>query len=179
MIILTPRSSRPFYACVAVIRTDTLYGLVARAADPAAVRRVYALKNRSLDKAVLLLVDGVASLYDQPSPAALSLFAAVWPGPVSIIIASPSAPEWLPRVEETLAFRQPDAVGLRELIRLTGSLIAPSANLEGRPPAVDVAEAKAYFGDRVDLYVDGGRVEDPRPSRLIRVHPDGTQVILR
>jgi len=164
---------------VAVLRTDTIYGVVARAADAVAVRRVYAVKNRSLNKALLLLIADLDALYDAPPAAAARLIAESWPGPISIVIPSPSAPAWLPQVEETLAYRLPDHADLRALLRLTGPLVAPSANPEGQPPAADVAEARAYFGDLVDLYVDGGRAENVRPSRLIRINLDGSQDIFR
>lgn len=70
--------------------------------------------------------------------------------------------------------------GLRELLRQTGPLIAPSANPEGAPPARTISEAEAYFGDGVDIYVDGGEVPlDINPSRLLRLHKDGSKEWLR
>jgi L-threonylcarbamoyladenylate synthase len=49
---------------------------------------------------------------------------------------------------------------------ITGPLVAPSANFEGAAPAVNIKEAQKYFGDRVDFYVDRGRLQG-RASTLI------------
>ncbi|TSC68333.1 MAG: tRNA threonylcarbamoyladenosine biosynthesis protein [Parcubacteria group bacterium Gr01-1014_72] len=63
-------------------------------------------------------------------------------------------------------------------LKKTGPLVAPSANPEGQPPARTISEARAYFGDTIDFYIDGGRREG-EPSRLVELLSDGTEVILR
>jgi len=60
----------------------------------------------------------------------------------------------------------------------TGPLIAPSANPEGLPPARNLEEAKGYFGDSVDMYMDGGEING-KASRLVKLRKDGSVVILR
>ena len=90
------------------------------------------------------------------------------------MLDSPHAPRWLRRANDMLAYRQPQLPWLQAVLRQTGPLIAPSANLEGQPPARTIAEARAYFGDGVDCYYDGGTVPiDTPPSRLVRVLPGG------
>lgn len=63
-------------------------------------------------------------------------------------------------------------------IILVGSLIAPSANPEARLPAKNIEEAKKYFGDLVDLYIDGGELKN-KPSKLIRLNNNGSIIVLR
>ena len=77
----------------------------------------------------------------------------------------------------TIAFRMPDIPELRDLLVQTGPLIAPSANTEGEPPALTVGDAKKYFGDEVDFYVDAGKLES-LPSTLITFE-NGEPVVLR
>ena len=60
----------------------------------------------------------------------------------------------------------------------TGPLIAPSANTEGLSPAENIEQAKKYFGDLVDFYVDGGLITS-RASKIVRLHTDGSVSILR
>ncbi len=160
---------------IAVIRTDTLYGIVARANDEQAVDRVYAAKSRDLRKScIVLLAD------EQQAYGALSTKSIETHGPTSILVDSPLAPEWLRRESDEIAYRLPDLPWLREVIREVGPIIAPSANPEGMPPATTVDEAIDYFGKAVDLYVDNGEVPASiPPSRLIRQRPDGTVDILR
>lgn len=151
---------------VAVLKTDTLYGLVGPADNHAAVAKIYKLKQRNPSKSLIVLIANTEQLFDQ---AAVDL-TDKWPGPNSVILASPSAPDWLKNADGTVAYRLPADDSLRRLIAQTGPLVAPSANLEGRPPAQTIAEAQAYFGDNVDVYVDEGRVPaDQPPSKLWRL----------
>ncbi|HET7630618.1 MAG TPA: L-threonylcarbamoyladenylate synthase [Candidatus Saccharimonadales bacterium] len=152
---------------VAVVKTDTLYGLVTRADNQTAVAKVYKLKRRNPAKSLIVLIADVSQLYDWPK---LDL-SDKWPGPNSVILDSPSAPDWLKNSDGTVAYRLPDDDGLRQLLGLTGPLVAPSANLEGQPPAEDIAQAVDYFGDGVDVYVDEGEVSaDQPPSKLWRLN---------
>jgi L-threonylcarbamoyladenylate synthase len=65
---------------------------------------------------------------------------------------------------------------LRALLRETGPVIAPSANPQGMKPAGMIAEAKAYFGDTVDFYVDSGRLSG-EPSTVVRVEEGNLTVV--
>lgn len=164
---------------VGIIRTDTLYGLIARASDETAVSRIYDLKDRSQHKSPIVLVGGTSDLFDPISSQIAALLDSVWPGPVSVIIPSTAAPMWIRRDNHSVAYRQPNDTSLLSLLELTGPLVAPSANPEGEPPAMNISEAQSYFGDAVDFYVDGGQVIDASPSRLLLVHTDGTSERLR
>ncbi len=164
---------------VGVLRTDTLYGLVARADDEQAVQRIYHLKGRDGDKSPIVLVADKSQLFDEPSPEENSLLDKVWPGRVSVVLASNEAPLWIRRRNQSVAYRMPAESGLRNLLEDTGGLIAPSANPQGEPPAMDADEAINYFGDDVDFYVDGGRVENGAPSRLLRIDARGMVEVLR
>jgi L-threonylcarbamoyladenylate synthase len=88
-------------------------------------------------------------------------------------------PEHLSHLDGELGYRVPAEADLRALLKRTGPLVAPSANPEGAPPAADIAETRAYFGNQVDLYVDGGRVTANKPSRIIRFTADGASEVLR
>lgn len=164
---------------IGVIRTDTLYGLIGRADDQTAVQRIYDLKHRDEAKSPIVLIGLPEQVYDEPNEQAKRVMAGSWPGKVSLILPSENAPEWIRRGNASVAYRLPDDVALRQLLRSVGPLVAPSANPEGETPAMDIHQAAAYFGSGVDFYVDGGIVVDDTPSRLIRVHPDGQTERLR
>lgn len=153
---------------VAVIRTDTLYGIVARADDEQAVTRVYDIKHRDQTKSPIVLIADQSQLYDAPADGIVPTLELMWPGPYSIILPGEHAPHWISRDNGSVAYRIPARDDLRYLLRQTGPLIAPSANPEGQPPAATIQQAIDYFGDVVDLYVDGGEVTDTRPSTLLR-----------
>lgn len=166
---------------LAVIPTDTLYGLVASAFKPEAVEKVYALRRRTPSKPCIILIANFTQLKGlgiTPTKSQQATLEHHWPNPVSFILPTDSSDlEYLHRGTCSLAVRMPDDTELRELITLTGPLIAPSANHEGMPPAKSIAEAKAYFGDEVEFYIDKG-VRKGEPSGLIDL-TGRTPVILR
>jgi len=72
----------------------------------------------------------------------------------------------------------PKDPALQHLLAESGPLIAPSANPEGEPPAATIEDARNYFGDQVDLYLDGGTREGS-PSTLMSMDEQGAVVVLR
>ena len=164
---------------VVAMRTDTIYGLLALAGNELAVERIYAMKGRDDTKSPIVLIGDIAQLFSQPSAKHLEGLQEFWPGKVSVIMPHSGNYEWLTRGNESIAYRLPDSLELRSLLIRTGPLIAPSANPQGKVPACTIAEARDYFGDKVDMYIDGGKVEDNTPSRLIRFNNDGTHEVLR
>ncbi len=101
------------------------------------------------------------------------------PGKVSIIL--PSLGDefgYLHRGKKTLAVRFPGRKDLAELLQKTGPLISTSANPEGGRPAKNIGEAKKYFGDKIDFYVDEGNLES-EPSTLIDFIGDEIKIIKR
>lgn len=161
---------------IAVIPTDTVYGVVARAADPTAVARLYRLKRRESKPGTIVaasieqLVElGVTRRY-------LKAVEQFWPGAVSVIIPCGSQLEYIHQGVGSLAFRIPDDPLLIELLQQTGPLVTSSANQPGEPPATTVDEAKAYFGDDVPWYQDGGTI-DREPSTVIRIIDDAIEVV--
>ncbi len=165
---------------VGIIPTDTIYGLVASAKHPAAVERIYQLKQRDTTKPCIILVahpDNVSQFgVDRLK---LSQASAYWPGAVSVVVPIPAPNKqvsYLLRGGESLAFRCPKTKWLRQLLEESGPLIAPSANPEGLPPAATITEAQKYFSERVDFYHDAGELV-ARPSKLISLLTDKPLVL--
>ncbi len=167
---------------VAVMPTDTLYGVVGRAENPETVERIYAIRKRSPKKPCIILIGDMRELEKfkiELSDKQKEIIESYWPGPVSIVLDCPNEKfSYLHRGTKTLAFRLPALEDLRDLLIQTEPLIAPSANPEGEMPAKSIEEAKNYFGDLVNLYVDGGVLEG-KPSKIIRLHRNGKIEIVR
>ncbi len=168
---------------VAVMPTDTLYGIVASALNRHAVSRVYEVRKRSPEKPCIILIADISDLREFGIwvwwwSSVRRALKKLWPGPVSVIFpCNLERFSYLHRNTNTLAFRLPNDNKLRRLLRQTGPLLAPSANPEGLAPATTISEAKAYFGDQVDCYEDAG----PRisaPSTLVSIE-HGKVVVLR
>ena len=162
---------------IAVMPTDTVYGVVARAVDPEAVARLYQLKRRE-NKPGTLIAASVEQLVqlgiERQYVTQVQRF---WPGPVSIIIPCGPRLEYIHQGKASLAVRIPSDKAVIAVLEKTGPLVTSSANQPGEPPATTVAEAIAYFGNDVTWYEDGG-VVNGEPSTVVRVE-DGAIVVIR
>ncbi|MEK7118202.1 MAG: L-threonylcarbamoyladenylate synthase [Patescibacteria group bacterium] len=165
---------------IGVLPTDTLYGLVGSALLPKTVERIYKVKERSLDKPLIVLIDDIEEVEQFGVVLSEKLIAQLhdyWPGAYSIIL--PTIDEeffYLNHGSGTIAFRLPDKDDLRELLRKTGPVAAPSANVEGRPPARTIEEAQKYFGADVDFYIDGGELGG-KPSTILDLTEDELRIV--
>ena len=167
---------------VGVIPTDTIYGLVGSTFSRTAVERIYKIKNRPDDSPFIILISSLKDLesFDiKINKEQAKILKKFWPGKVSIILSCKSAKyKYLHRGTKSLAFRFPNKRSLIEIIRKTGPLVAPSANLSNEKPAENIKEAKKYFGDNVDFYLADGILKS-NPSTLIRLDKNSEIIVLR
>lgn len=163
---------------IALVRTDTIYGIIALAANEAAVEKVYAAKHRNPAKQCIVLIPDANSI---PTHAGyIARYSSLDQPPTSVIVPKSDEPEWLLRGGDTIAYRVVRDAFLKRVVETVGPVIAPSANPESLEPARTIEEARAYFGDTVDVYVDGGEVpEGVQASRIIQVKEDGTVTTIR
>ena len=160
---------------VVAMRTDTVYGLLASAFNRLAVERIYLLKKRRREKPFIILISDFEMLKRfsiHLDSSVLRFLESVWPGNVSVVLPlrKDSLSEefsYLHRGGMSLAFRIPGDRYLREVIRVAGPLVAPSANLEGEKPAQSIDEVIEYFGGTLSFYEDGGVCSDISVSRII------------
>ncbi|MCA9323966.1 threonylcarbamoyl-AMP synthase, partial [Candidatus Saccharibacteria bacterium] len=154
---------------VGIIPTDTVYGLICTAKSPEAVKRMYRVKGRE-GKPGTIIAASVKQLIELGFVEAdVSMAEKYWPGPVSIILPAPKELSYLHMGLESLAVRIPESKRLREIMEQTGPLATTSANLPGGPTVTTIEEAKKIFGNKVDLYVDGGEIKDVKASKIIRI----------
>ncbi len=166
-------------ASVGVIPTDTVYGVVARAVDQAAVARLYQLKDREGGKPGTIIAASLDQLAELGLKRRyLTAVSQFWPGAVSVIIpaADPSL-AYLHQGKQALAVRIPDHPELQQLLGRTGPLLTSSANQPGEPTAVTIQQAKDCFGSEVDFYIDGGDLSQHQPSTIIRIVDDAIEVL--
>jgi L-threonylcarbamoyladenylate synthase len=162
---------------VGLLPTDTIYGLSCRALDEHAVKRLRKIKSRDKSKPFIILISEIRQLNDLgiiTTDAAPVL--RYWPGKLTLICDAQKSPLWLHMGTHTLAVRQPDYEELRQLISQVGPIISTSANLKGGAPAVNINEAKKYFSDKLDFYVDAGRLGS-EPSTIVKASFAGFEVI--
>lgn len=137
-----------------VAKTDTIYGILARADSVESMKKLYEAKQRSLEQS-----------NHRPTTIAIHV--------------SDSFLPHLPRSNGTLAFRAVPNSPLASLIKSTGCLLAPSANPKYLPPARNITEAVEYFGETVAVYVDSGEVSDIKPSQIVAFGDENRVVYIR
>lgn len=162
---------------VGVLPTDTLYGLVARASSPAAVERLYALKHREHKPGTTIAATVEQLIELGIDQSVVGRVAKYWPAPLSIVLPLSAKLGYLHQGVGESPFRVVADENLRLLLAQTGPLVTSSANQPGEPPARNSAEAKAYFADQVDFYVDGGDIGDREPSTIARLGDYGLQIL--
>jgi len=157
---------------VIAFRTDTFYGLGADPFKASAVQKIRELKGREDDKPILIVISETKEI-DRLVPFRAKAFDDLakrfWPGALTIIgQAAAELPNQLTVGTKTVGVRLPDDDRVRALIAACGgALTATSANVSGQPAARTAAEVESYFGQQVDLIVDGGTTTSESPSTVV------------
>lgn len=146
---------------VALLPTDTVYGLLARPDRPEAVEKIFTLKNRPATKNLPVLVANttqLAALGVRLTPEISRLLQSRFiPGALTLVlsVAPKDAPRWLQHRSE-VAVRLPDDSFLRALMEKTGPLLATSANASGVETASNINEIGKQLNGKPDVIRDGG-----------------------
>lgn len=154
---------------VGVIPTDTIYSLCTSAFQKKSVEKIFWLKKRQITKPFIILITNVDELKlfnINLSKWQRKIIKYVWPGKISVVFSCRSKKFfYLHRGTETIAFRLPQNKFIRRILKISGPLVAPSANWQDYPPAQSISQAKKYFGSQV-FYLNRGKING-QPSTLI------------
>ena len=143
---------------LAIAPTDTQYGILCLYSNQPGVERIYRMKGRDSEKKLIALVSSLNMISTLCSKLPPDNLKKLWPSPLTVVLPAGSSHiySW-----ESQAVRMPEDNFLIELIAELGEpLFAPSANPQGKTPAVDSDEAYSYFGDEVELYIQGNIEEE-------------------
>ena len=171
------------------IPTETVYGLGADAANPAAVAKIFAAKGRPADHPLIVHLaghDAVDHWAEQVPPVAWELMETFWPGPLTLILKKQA---WVPDAvtggQDTVGLRVPGHPVALELLRRFArakgehaGIAAPSANRFGRISPTTVEHVAEELGERVPLILDGGPCKVGIESTIIDCSR-GEPVVLR
>ena len=153
------------------IPTETVYGIAADYAHPQAVKRLYAIKSRPLDKPFTVAIafqDSMERLATGLSPLIYKLADKFWPGPLTMVlkaadnktIGTSTSLSANGERSRTIGLRMPNSRVALRIIEASGvDLALPSANISGDRPAVTAAEVLSALDGKIDLLLDAGRVE--------------------
>ena len=176
---------------VAVVPTETVYGLVSCWDNAAGRQRIYDLKRRPADKRLQMLAADVVMAERAgvlPDARLEKLAAKFWPGALTVVCAAEARSEAgnLKRGGDDSQFAirnskieiPPDTIGLRIpdhafmralLLELGVPLAATSANLSGEPPGADADSAVSRLDGCPDVLVDGGPIAQAAASTVVDI----------
>ncbi len=167
---------------VVLYPTDTLYGLGCDPFNEEALRRLFAIKGRSENKGVLLLVQDYSYakvVSNQISDLFYELVKAFWPGPVTLLLEGNSSCSRLLLGEEgKVGLRHPDLAFLQLwMAAIPGPIVSTSANRSGEPLAA-LEDLKQLFDHQVDLILEGRETEQPsQPSTVVDLTMDPPRIV--
>lgn len=169
---------------LAILPTETVYGLAARADMPDSVAGIYELKGRGFDKPLALCVEhlDMAQDYADMSGLAAELAQAFWPGPLSLVVKarnkglSPQLYGHNNSNHKTLSFRCPQA-NWRPFINGL-PLALTSANVSGQDAPLNMQDAQKTIGHGVEAILSGPPCELGISSTILAIE-DNTARILR
>ena len=178
---------------LAVLPTDTVYGLAADAFSPEAVQRLLDAKGRTRQKPPPVLVGApttLEALVTEVPGWLRSMTAELWPGPLTVVCRQQPSLTWdLGETHHTVAVRMPDHPVALGLLKQTGPLAVSSANLTGEPAATTIEDAERMLGTSVSVYLDAGQSPGGTAStildvtgatpRILREGPIGLDVLHR
>jgi len=165
--------------------TEGVYGLGCDPANQHAVLRILQIKERPIEKGLILIAADFMQLepwVEALEPSLLNPVLDSWPGPVTWLLpARRDVPVWLRGAHPTLAVRVTDHPLTAALCREVGyPLVSTSANRSGQEPARSAEAVESTLGPQIDGILDGPvgslsgptEIRDGYTGRVIRLRPD-------
>lgn len=155
--------------------TEAVWGLGCDPWNQEAVDRVLELKQRPVEKGVILVassLEQVRFLLDALPPELQQQARRHWPGPVTCLLPDvrQQVPDWVKGRHSAIAVRVSAHPVVRALCEAVGHpLVSTSCNPAGRQPARRSWQVRKYFGEQLDWLVPGALGESRQPSRIIDI----------
>jgi len=167
---------------VIVFPTETFYGLGADALHEEAVVQVSALKGRDAKNPIALIIadmDMLKEVVADPPPIAERLMSVFWPGPLTLVLpAKKGLSPLLCNPDGGIGVRASSHPIAAELVkRLAHPLTATSANPSGAEPAITIAQAQAYFANKLRIFIDAGVLKGQKGSTVVECHGNRYKII--
>ncbi|MBQ7307508.1 MAG: threonylcarbamoyl-AMP synthase [Clostridia bacterium] len=152
--------------------TDTVYGLACSCFSEKAINKIYQIKGRDFNKALIVMIPknyDLDNLVKNISQNAKKLMNKFWPGALTIIftsknIISKNATAGL----DTIGIRIPNLQSTIDLINYINiPLCTTSANISGKDSPISAQEVLSYFNNQIPLIIDKGVCNEQIPSTIV------------
>lgn len=167
---------------IVIFPTETVYGIGANAFDEDAIRKLYNVKKRPLNKPISLLVNSVDMIEEVAKDITdleYNLIKEFFPGPLTIILKKKDIiPNIVTANSDTVGIRMPANEIALNLINYAGVPIAtPSANISGKPSGINLKSIIEDFTGKVDYFIDGGQSKIGYASTIVQVINDVPHIL--
>ncbi len=158
---------------VVVLPTDTVYGLVADAANKKAVEKIFKIKKRPIKNPLPVFVKDIkmAKKYAEVNEKQEKFLKKVWPGEITVVFKKIKRKKIYGVDKKTIALRIPKYKLINALLeKLNHPLTGTSANISGRPALTEIKKITYQFKnqkDQPDFIIDAGNLPKSRPSKII------------
>jgi Sua5/YciO/YrdC/YwlC family protein len=140
-----------------IIPTETVYGLAGSIKHSKAIESIYELKKRPKENPLIVHVSNmnqVLELVEELPQSFFDLVDSFWPGPLTLIVSGKeSLNKLITGGLSTVAIRMPNHNQSLALIEKTGPLVAPSANLSGKPSGTRYTHLENDFGENIPILI--------------------------
>lgn len=177
---MTDSTSVPFTALTALEQggvifypTEAVYGLGCDPDNQQAVEQLLAMKQRPVEKGLILIADNYGQLLKYVDDAKIPMdkrtdIFSSWPGAITWVMpAAKTTPKWLTGQFDTIAVRVTNHPTVKHLCqKFDKPLVSTSANLSGQDTVTSIAMAKTEFADKVAFYLDEPLGGNTQPSTI-------------
>lgn len=168
---------------IVIFPTETVYAIGTNGLDEEAIKKLYKIKQRPLDKPTSLLVSDmkmVKNLARDITEKEYKLMKTFFPGPLTIILKKKDiVPNILTGNTNTIGIRMPENEIARKLIEYANvPIAAPSANIANKPSGTNIENIINDFKETVDCYIDGGESKIGLGSTIVKIE-NNVPIILR
>ncbi|WP_198262491.1 L-threonylcarbamoyladenylate synthase [sulfur-oxidizing endosymbiont of Gigantopelta aegis] len=152
--------------------TEAVYGLGCLPDHLESIEKLLHLKQRPIEKGLILLASDLSQLSEYLSPIAPKILAklqASWPGPNTWILPTPDTTPTLIKGDfNTIAVRISAHPLVQQLCQLCQSpIISTSANITGEAMSYSPADVRSHFGEQLDYILPGELGDSDKPTVII------------
>ncbi len=168
---------------IVIFPTETVYGIGTNGLDEKAIKKLYEVKQRPLNKPISLLVnsfDMINEVAKDITDLEYTLIKKFFPGPLTIILKKKDiVPDILTANSDTVGIRMPaNEIALKLIEYASVPIATPSANISGKPSGTNPKDIIKDFNGKVDYFIDNGPTPIGLSSTIVQVI-NGTPYILR
>ena len=160
---------------IIICPTDTVYGLIADAKNTIAIKKVFEIKKRSLEKPLPIFIKdlGMARSLAEINEKQKKILKKFWPGKLTAVLKAKSVefPQGILSKDGKIGLRIPRYKLLDLLLKeIDCPLTSTSANISGKPASTDIEEVLKQFVNKKiqpSLVLDAGKLKSSLPSVVV------------